>query len=346
MTDAPDGLRVAFSEAKRGRPSPRPRLGVVIQAGDATLSAQHQLDGEQEPLEAALAEAGDRARGATLFCTLEPALEDAGVLVTAQLAKVVYAAARVSSEGASDALRAAGIDVAQHLEEEGEHLVRDWRHVQSTGLPFVTLKAAVTLDGRTASRTGDSKWITGEAARTEVHRMRDRTDAILVGVGTVLADDPALTVRHVEGRDPIRVVLDTHLRMPPRSQLARPGPPTWVFHGPAATAERRASLPNVELIETPTNGGHVDLDAVLSTLAQRGVVRLMVEGGATVHGAFLRERRAQRAAIFVAPVILGDADAIPLARVGPQPAMADAFRLASPHARTLGPDVLVEGDLL
>jgi diaminohydroxyphosphoribosylaminopyrimidine deaminase/5-amino-6-(5-phosphoribosylamino)uracil reductase len=229
-----------------------------------------------------------------------------------------------------------------------EQLIADWRKFESEGLPFVTLKAAVTLDGRLAARSGESKWITGELARREAHRMRSRSDAVLVGVGTVLADDPELNVRLVRGRDPLRVVLDSELRTPLRSKLVVSAPQTrtLILHAPDASKTRAVRLRNagVELAAVPRDRrSGLDLHRALRELAKRGVVRLLVEGGARVHGALLARGLVDAAAVFIAPLILGDARARPLADADRNRTLGDAWAIADPEFRVLGRDVLVRG---
>jgi diaminohydroxyphosphoribosylaminopyrimidine deaminase / 5-amino-6-(5-phosphoribosylamino)uracil reductase len=223
------------------------------------------------------------------------------------------------------------------------------RKLARTGLPFVTLKAAVTLDGRIAARSGESKWITGERARREAHRLRSQAGAVLVGVGTVLADDPELNVRLVRGRDPVRVVLDSKLRTPLRSKLVRGARkiPTLIFHAPDANRARatRLAKAGVELCAVARRRSGLDLARVLRELAQRGISRVLVEGGARVHGALLAAGLVDDAAVFVAPLILGDAKAHPLADTGRAVALSAAWAIRDPRIRVLGPDVLVRGSV-
>jgi diaminohydroxyphosphoribosylaminopyrimidine deaminase/5-amino-6-(5-phosphoribosylamino)uracil reductase len=211
----------------------------------------------------------------------------------------------------------------------------------------VTLKAAVTLDGRIAARSGESKWITGEASRREVHRMRAKSDAVLVGVGTVLADDPELTVRAVRGANPVRVVLDSALRTPLAAKLiASAGEtPTWIFHADTAGARKRLQLTaaGVELFSLKQSGRGLDLSALLRALAKRGVARLLVEGGAHVHGAFLEAGLVDEVAVFVAPLLLADPNALPLAHGVRARSIAEAFRLIDPAVVRFGDDVMVRG---
>lgn len=214
----------------------------------------------------------------------------------------------------------------------------------------VTLKAAVTLDGRIATRTGDSKWITGEAARREAHVLRERAGAVMVGVGTVLADDPRLTLHMLgEGaKDPVRIVLDTHLRTPLDAKVVvhTSRAPTWIVHGPSPSAAARAAMarPGVELVEMPLSEGRIDLAWLLGELARRSIRSLLVEGGGPVHGAFLDADLADHMAVFVAPLVLGDRAARTLADMArPAHLIAQARRLVDVRTRTLGDDVLIEG---
>lgn len=218
---------------------------------------------------------------------------------------------------------------------------------RSTPLPHVTLKAAVTLDGRIAGRGGDSKWITGELARRESHRLRARHDAVMVGIGTVRADDPELTVRHVKGRDPIRVVLDTNLRTPLKAKLLHHNSkaPTWIVHALDVISKKRiAALPGVELIGVKRGRDQrLSLRSVMQALAKRGVKTLLCEGGAQLHGALLDAGLVDRAAVFVAPVILGDTRAIPLAAGKGKLRIADGYRLREIKIKRLGDDMLFTG---
>ncbi|HJL17257.1 MAG TPA: bifunctional diaminohydroxyphosphoribosylaminopyrimidine deaminase/5-amino-6-(5-phosphoribosylamino)uracil reductase RibD [Sandaracinaceae bacterium LLY-WYZ-13_1] len=350
----------ALAAAREGRPRPNPHVGaVIVRDGEVVAVGHHERAGEDHAEVAAIRAAGAGAKGATLYCTLEPCnhfgrtppCTDA--ILEAGLARVVVGCSDPAPHvpGATQKLRDAGVEVKVGVrEDECRALVADFaRHIR-TGMPYGVLKAAVTLDGRIAARSGDSRWITGEAARTEAHRLRDRADAVLVGVGTVLADDPALTVRHVEGRDPIRVVLDTHLRTPVGAKLLtqRSDAPTWIVHGPDAPSGRREALEaaGAVLIERPLRGEVVDPLSAFEELGRREVVRLLVEGGARVHGALLRHDLVQAAAVFVAPRLLADGGAQPLADAGALDRIEDGWRLRAPRVRVLGDDVLFEGVLV
>ena len=353
-------MQRAVREAKRGRTSPNPRVGAAIVRDGKVISMGHHARAGQPHAEVdAIRNAGGSVEGATLYVTLEPCNHQGrtgpctDAILEAGIARVVIGCRDPAPHvaGAIERLKGAGVEVdVGLLEEECTALVADFTKHIRTGLPFVTLKAAVTLDGKIATRTGDSKWITGEEARTETHRMRDESDAILVGVGTVLADDPRLTVRHIEGRDPIRVVLDASLRTPPTAAILDPGrtssASTLIFHARDADTSRRETLtaPGVEFIPVSRHARGVDLHEVLQVLGDRDVVRLLVEGGSHVHGAFLDLSLADRAAIFIAPRILGDADAIPFAAGSGVDAIERAWRLVRTQVRVFGSDWLVSGD--
>lgn len=352
-------MRVALREGQKGRPSPNPHVGAVIaKKGRVVAKGYHRRVGEAHAEVMALARAGRRAKGATLYVTLEPCNHRGRTgpcteaIVGAGIARVVIGCRDPAphTRGGVRKLRRAGVEVALGVERErATHLVADFAKHVVTGLPFVTLKAAVTLDGRIATTKGDSKWITGGEARKHAHRLRDRSDAVMVGVGTVLADDPRLNVRDVRGVDPPRVVLDTWLRTPPDAKVvrARAAAPTFIFHGPSAPKARakRLAAAGVILVQVPRKRSGLKLEAVLRELGSRGVVRLLVEGGGALHGAFLDQGLADRAAIFVAPKILGDADGISLAMGAARARIGEATTLINPKTRRFGDDLFIEGDL-
>jgi diaminohydroxyphosphoribosylaminopyrimidine deaminase/5-amino-6-(5-phosphoribosylamino)uracil reductase len=358
--DRDDALMArALREGRKGRPSPNPHVGAVVaRRGEIISVGHHARCGGPHAEVVALDRAGTRARGATLYVTFEPCNHQGRTgpcteaIIAAGVRRVVVGCADPAPHvpGSSARLRKAGIQVEIGVRgDEAEALIADFRRLIVDGRPFVTLKAAVTLDGKLATRSGDSKWITGEAARKEAHRMRARNDAVLVGVGTVLADDPRLDVRLVKGASPLRVVLDSHLRTPIRSHVADTSiAPTLIFHAPDAPAARRKRLLDrgVTLVELkPDRAGRLPLKRVLRELGRREVMRLLVEGGAGIHGAFLDLGLADRAAIFLAPRILGDAEGLPLARGKARRRIADASRLSRPVTRKLGDDLLVTGEL-
>jgi diaminohydroxyphosphoribosylaminopyrimidine deaminase/5-amino-6-(5-phosphoribosylamino)uracil reductase len=353
-------MTLALARSRRGRPSPNPHVGaVLVRAGRVVGVGHHERAGLAHAEVVAIEEAGPRARGATLYVTMEPCNHHGrtppctDAILAAGIARVVVGCADPAPHvpGASRKLRRAGVGVlVGERRAEAERVVEDFAKHITKGLPWVTLKAAVTLDGRIAARTGDARWITGEPARREAHRLRARADAVLVGVGTVLADDPALTVRHVRGPDPRRVVLDSRLRTPPSAVVLAPcaAGPTLILHAPGAPARRARALRDAgaELVSVPRGPRGLDVRAALRAIAARDVVRLLVEGGAHVAGSLLAAGLVDEAAVFVAPAILGDARALPLAIGRDAPRIADAIRLAAPRVVRLGDDVLVSGRTL
>lgn len=355
MSEAADRrfMRIALREARRGRPSPNPHVGAAIVRDGVLVAVGHHAKAGQGHAEVeAIRAAGERARGATLYVTFEPCNHHGRTppcteaILAAGITRVVVGCRDPHPHvaGATARLEANGIEVVHGVcEADAQWLVAPFAKHISTGRPFVAVKAAVTLDGRMSTSGGDSKWITGERARREVHAMRSRADAVLVGVGTVLADDPELTVRHVEGVNPTRIVVDSRLRTPPTAKICDVSvAPTLIFHGPGADASALAAT-GVTLVELPLACGAVDLGAMLDALGRRDVVHLMVEGGPKLIDALMRRALVDRVSAFVAPVLLGDAGAPGLSPGKPSPTMSAALRLADVRVRRFGPDALLEG---
>ena len=241
-------------------------------------------------------------------------------------------------------LERAGVTVRSHvLEAEAQRLNEPFARWVTSGRPHITLKAAVSLDGRIAGVGGAPRWITGELAREDVHRLRDTVDAILIGANTVLRDDPLLTTRIPGGRTARRVVLDARARTPPNAKILKRvenAPPTRLFVGEDIPDAKIAPLvaAGAEVFRAPrAAGGGVDLHAVLATLAKSGVLSVMVEGGGEVFTSFLREKLVDRVVTYVAPIFLGH-EATPV--VG---AFGDSFALENVEARPVGNDVRIEG---
>ena len=322
-------MQRALALAARGMETtdPNPRVGCVIARGERIVGeGWHERAGEGHAEVAALRAAGNHATGATVYVTLEPCSHQgrtapcAMALTAARVARVVYAIEdpnpQVSGRGAA-ALRAAGITVeAGLLEAEARELNAGFLKRMQRGRPFVRVKLAMSLDGRTALANGQSKWITGDAARQDVHGWRARSSAIMTGVGTVLADDPRLDVRlpvetsAVQRRQPLRVVLDSRLRTPPAAQMFGTGAEVLILTGLAALDETRAaalSARGARLESLPTVDGRVELNAVLDRLGELEVNELLVEAGATLSGALLRQGLTDELVIYVAPRLLGQA---------------------------------------
>jgi diaminohydroxyphosphoribosylaminopyrimidine deaminase / 5-amino-6-(5-phosphoribosylamino)uracil reductase len=360
MIDDVSAMRLALELARNGRPRPNPHVGaVVVRDGRVVGRGHHERAGMDHAELAAIKDAGALAEGATVIVTLEPCNHHGRtgpcteILIAARVARVVVGCDDPwpHEPGGYERLRASGIEVVTDvLREEAEHLIRDFAKHRRTGRPFVTVKAALSLDGRMATESGDSKWITGETARTEAHRLRAEADAILVGIGTVLADDPELTCRLVPGPSPVRFVLDTHLRLPLDSKLVRTAGevPVVVMHGAVAEPARRDALieQGVRLVELPLGeNGRVDVGAALVAIGRTDAVRLLVEGGAALHGALFAAGEVDRVAAFVAPCLLGAGEAPAFGGGVTVGSMHEALRLEHVEARMVTPDVLILGDV-
>jgi diaminohydroxyphosphoribosylaminopyrimidine deaminase / 5-amino-6-(5-phosphoribosylamino)uracil reductase len=353
---------LVLAAAGLGLTSPNPLVGaVLVKDGAVVGEGTHRRAGLPHAEALALAAAGSAAAGGTMYVTLEPCAHHgrtppcADALVAADLARVVVACEDpnpiVDGRGLAR-LRAAGIRVDVGLRAaEARALNRAFFCRMTRGRPHVTLKSALTLDGKIAAVDGASRWITGEAARHEAHRMRFAADAILVGIGTVLADDPELTVRHPElsGKEPLRVVADSRLRIPPGARVLAAGDPsrTVVACVAPAPSDLAATLRRLgtSILELPGDAGRVDLRALLDALAARDVVAVLAEGGAELAAGLLDAGLVDRLAFFLAPRLLGGRGAPgPVGGVGR--ALKDAVGLVDVTSRQVGEDLLVEADVV
>jgi diaminohydroxyphosphoribosylaminopyrimidine deaminase/5-amino-6-(5-phosphoribosylamino)uracil reductase len=343
-------LRLADSGT--GATYPNPCVGaVVVRRGVIVGRGRSDVTGGPHAEVRALAEAGELARGATIYVTLEPCNHRGrtppcvDALLAAGISRVVAAiedpAPHVAGAGIRR-LRRHGVTVEVGLlADRAREVHRHYLHHVATRRPFVTLKIAVSLDGRIATANGDSKWITGELARRSAHRLRARHHAIAVGAATVLADDPRLDVRLVRGVDPQPIVFDPRLRVATCGRplnLLRPG--VLFLHGPRATARARAALAKsgAEALELPEADGGIDIEAALDRLGAREIRSLLVEGGGRLIGAFMRARAWQELWIYRAPIVLGEGR--PAVAGLELASVADAARLQLQRRRTFGEDEL------
>jgi diaminohydroxyphosphoribosylaminopyrimidine deaminase / 5-amino-6-(5-phosphoribosylamino)uracil reductase len=304
--------------AARGISNPNPSVGAIVLGSDGTETAvglTAPIGGPHAEV-VALTAAGPAARGATLVVTLEPCshLGRTGpctaAIIAAGIARVVVAALDpTGAGGGAELLRAAGVEVETGvLATEAHDYLEPWLVARTRNRPYLTWKYAATLDGRTAASDGTSQWITGPDARTDVHRLRLQADAVLAGIGTVLADDPSLTVRAVPAqRAPLRVVVDSDARTPLSAQVLDDAAPTLIAVAEDAPAERVAQLQRTaaDVIELPRVRGHVDLIALLLQLQQREVQIGFLEGGATLAAGFVRAGLVDRVIGYYAPSLLG-----------------------------------------
>ena len=306
-------MRRALALAEKGlfSTTPNPRVGCVItQGGSVVGEGWHQRAGEPHAEAIALSQAGAAARGATVYVNLEPCSHYgrtppcAQALIDAKVARVVAALRDPNPQAAhgGDALAAAGIRFEHGLlEAEARELNLGFLSRVQRGRPWVRLKVAATLDGRSALASGASQWITGAEARRDGHRWRARACALLTGIGTVTADDPRLTVREVETpRQPLRVIVDSRLEIPPEAQILR-GAKVLVFAARAAPAPQ-----NAEVVVAPNAHGKVDLPRMLEELARRGVNELHVEAGFRLNGSLVREGCVDEFLVYLNPSFLGD----------------------------------------
>ena len=368
MTDAEMAdrfMRRALELAERGRglTSPNPMVGAVVvtPGGEVVGEGFHARAGAPHAEVEALRAAGARARGATLYVTLEPCAHQgrtppcAPTIVEAGVARVVAAVGDpnplVSGRGFAE-LRRAGIEIVTGVgTADAERQNRPFLTAMRERRPHVTLKAAMTLDGKIADLHGASQWITGETARRHAHRLRSEADAIVVGIGTVLRDDPELTVRlgHPWPREPLRVVLDTGARTPREARLVRAGTPSRALIAVGAEApdgrvdELAAS--GATIVRCRTRDGRIDLGALLAELFAREVRAVLVEGGGEVHGAFLDAGLVDRVAMFAAPLLVGGRHATPVIG-GAGRELKSAVRLGGFAVTTLGEDLLIEAEVV
>jgi diaminohydroxyphosphoribosylaminopyrimidine deaminase/5-amino-6-(5-phosphoribosylamino)uracil reductase len=325
---------------------------VVVQDGQAVGEGFHPRSGEPHAEVFALRAAGEAAAGATLYVTLEPCCHHGrtppctDAILAAGVARVVAAMQdpfpKVAG-GGFRVLREVGVNVEVGLlEAEAADLNRAYLKAQRTGLPWVTLKMAMTLDGKIATRTGDSRWVTGAAARRYVHRLRDWNDAVLVGSGTVLRDDPELTARIPGARNPVRVIADRRARLPVTSRIVAAAQeiPTVLLTGQVSLTET-VEARGVQVERIPSGEGRLDLRAGLAQLAGRGIHSILCEGGAELAAALLEGGLVDEIAWFIAPKLVGGREAPgPIGGFGVE-SMADALHLEDLRLRRLGDDLLL-----
>lgn len=319
---ATEWMAQAIEIGHQGDPSPNPHVGaVIVKDGQMIATGFHASAGDRHAEIVALEQAGERARGATLYVTLEPCnhfgktppCTDA--IIQAGIARVVAGCAdpnpNVAGGGVAK-LRGAGIEVVTGvLANPCKALIRPWRKYITQGTAYLTLKLATSLDGRIATKTGASKWITSPDSRARGHRLRATHDAVLVGVSTIVADDPQLTVREgPPARNPIRVIVDSTLRIPLGSTVVTTAAevPTCVVTTPNSSVKAEEALAErgVNVVRVAANTqGRCDMKAALRALAQREVVSVLCEGGAELAGSLLADQLAEELHFFIAPVLLG-----------------------------------------
>ena len=354
-------MQQALSLARRavGSVSPNPAVGaVVVKDGAVVGEGRTQPPGQAHAEVKALREAGARVAGATLYTTLEPcnrfgrtppcteAIIEAGI---SEVHVSVVDPNPLVHGGGLSCLERAGIKT--HVgegENEAHELIEAYTKFITTGLPYVTAKFAMSLDGKIATRTGDSKWITGEEARLEVHQLRSASDAIMVGINTVVVDDPRLTARDDDGnsleRQPLRIIVDSKVRIPRGSNL---------LHEPGETLVAAASVDDAtrciieqagaEIAAVPTGDGSVDLTSLFRELGCRSITSVLVEGGSTLLGSLFDKRLVDKVVAFIAPTIVGGTLAPPPVGGEGAETMADVMSLQGVRVEQFGKDLAVIG---
>ena len=355
-------MRQALREAKKGigRTSPNPSVGaLVVNNGIVVGKGYHRKAGTPHAEIHALQQAGPKAEGGTLYVTLEPCNHTGltppctEAVLKAGIARVVIGMLDPNPDvagGGAGFLASQGLHVNSGiLEQECRDINLPFIKYVTTGLPWVVLKAGISIDGRIAASQGQSTRITGDESLQRVHVLRSQADAILVGIGTVLVDDPSLTARikQKHGRDPLRVVLDKELRMPASARMLRQksSARTWIFCSRGAAGEKRKNLEAAGAVikNVPVAArGLLDLKAVLTELGKARITSVLVEGGSCVHGSFLQTGLADQLLLFVAPVILGG-QGVPLATFSGRGKQQRVPKCKIITTRRFGDDVLIDG---
>jgi diaminohydroxyphosphoribosylaminopyrimidine deaminase/5-amino-6-(5-phosphoribosylamino)uracil reductase len=345
-----------LAERGRGYVEPNPLVGAVVVQGDRLVGeGWHERFGGAHAEVIALNQAGSASSGATLFVTLEPCCHFGKTppcteaILKAGIKRVVAAMTdpfpQVAGKGAAR-LREAGIIVDLGVaQSDAQRINAPYFKLLRTGRPYVHAKWAMTLDGKIATRTGDSRWITGEGARRHAHELRGRMDAVIVGIGTVLADNPRLTVRPPGPRTPVRIVLDSQVRLPDNCQLAATSWDTPVLVVTASELPPRASkLQDLgcEILTLPSSNGRPDITKLLNELGRRQMTNVLVEGGAEVLGSFFDARAVDEVHAFIAPRIAGGNAKTAVAGLGVAK-IADALNLAKWKVEQIDSDVLIHG---
>jgi diaminohydroxyphosphoribosylaminopyrimidine deaminase/5-amino-6-(5-phosphoribosylamino)uracil reductase len=351
-----DYMKVALQLAEQGsgQTSPNPLVGaVVVKNGQILGMGAHLKAGEPHAEVHAIRMAGAEAEDSTVYVTLEPCSHHgktppcADLLISSKVRRVVIAAVDpnplVAGRGIKK-LQAAGIEVVSGvLNSEAEALNKVFFHFIQTRRPFVTLKWAGSLDGKTATVTGESKWITGEEARLDVHKYRELHDAILAGAETVIKDDPSLTCRlENPKKQPVRIVLDTHLRTPETAAVVNDGlSETWIITGSGVSPEKIASFQKKKAVIIQMNTPAIEIGNLLLLLGEKNITSLFVEGGAAVHGSFIKSGLFNEVVSYAAPMLIGGKEAPPAVGGAGFSGINEAIRLKIKQTEILGDDLKI-----
>ena len=355
-------MNMALDLAAKGEgfTSPNPMVGaVVVKDGQVVGRGYHQVAGGPHAEVNALDAAGDLAKGATLYVTLEPCNHTGRTppctrkILELGVKRVVAAMQDPNKKvtgGGLEFLAQNGVQVSTGVcEAQADKLNEAFTKYVSSGRPFVTAKCAATLDGRIATRTGDSRWVTGETARRFVHQLRHRVDAIMVGINTIRNDDPSLTTRlpDQQGCDPVRIILDTHLSISPDARVLRQVStvPTILVAGPAAEGNKKRALEKTgaRVVEVSLKNDLIDMNALMERLGTMELTSLLIEGGSRVLASAFNSAIVDKVCFFYAPKILGGDDGVPICRGPGVELMSQCIAINDIAVHRLGDDVLIEG---
>ena len=352
-------MALRLAEKANGRTSPNPMVGaVVVKNGHVVGRGYHRKAGEPHAEAIALKKAGPAAKGATLYVTLEPCSHTnkrtppcTPLVIWSRVKRVVIAMIdpnpRVSGGGIRTIKKSGTELVTGVLEAEAKKLNEAFIKHVTTKMPFVTLKIAQTLDGKIATASGESKWITGEEAREEGRRLRDINDAILVGINTVLKDNPSLTTRVPGGRDPIRVIVDSRLRMPLNAKvLIQKSPAKTIIatlsNVPESKIKKLQDI-GAEVLTIKSAHGRVDLQDLVKKLGKKDIMSVLIEGGAEVNASALKSNIVDKIVMFIAPTIMTGKDSLcSIGGISPK-TVDQAIKLGSVTSRFVGQDLMIEG---
>ena len=353
---------LSLARIAKGFTSPNPCVGAVVVKNNRIVGRGfHKAAGLAHAEVEALDDAGIKARGATLYVTLEPCNHFGKTppctrkILNAGIKRVVAGCndpnPDVSGEGL-EYLRSKGLEVVSGvLENQAEILIEDFIWYVKNKKPFVTLKCASTLDGHIATSTGDSKWITNEKSREFVHGIRHEVDAILVGSGTLHADNPSLTsrIQGVKTKDPARIILDTHLSIKEDAKVLtqKSNAETFIITGPEISSKKRSLIESkgAQIIQIPLMEQKLDLNKLMIKLGQMSILSLLIEGGSVVAGSVLKQGIVNKALFFLAPKFLGSSDGIPMFDGEGPKLIKDAFKLKNMNVSQFDDDILLQGYL-
>jgi diaminohydroxyphosphoribosylaminopyrimidine deaminase/5-amino-6-(5-phosphoribosylamino)uracil reductase len=350
---------IRLAEKGRGRTSPNPMVGaVLVKEGIVVGEGYHARAGEAHAEIIALRKAREEARGSTLYINLEPCTHYGRtppcvpVIIEAGVRRVVIGIEDpnplIKAKGL-ESLAKAGLEVKVGiLEKECRRLNEAFYKYILKREPFVILKAAATLDGKIATRDGESKWISGETSRRFVHRLRDQVDGVVVGIDTVLQDDPMLTARVKGGRDPFRIVLDSRLRIPEEAKVIKADPSkTIIATTELAARDKRQRLEKMgaQILVLDSEHERVSLKPLLSKLVEMGMMSLLLEGGSQINGSFLDEGLIDKFLLFLSPRLMGDPKALGIFGGRGVSNLNEAVAVREISTKRIGEDVFVEGYL-